>query len=286
MKSLIRVILLGLGRTGREIASVMLSQPGIEFVGAFCRSGGGKAGRDLGEVLGGRDVGIKVRGADELEEFLENNRVDVALDFTSPESTMRHFKALSRHKVRAVIGTTGFTVLQQERLRAIAEKYKNGVVYAPNITLGVNVLMILTNLAASILEGYDATIVETHFKGKKDAPSGTAKKIAQEVQRGAQYRGEECGPEDIPIVAIRAGGVIGRHSVLLQGEYDEIEISHESFSRKAFALGALRAVRQIHGKAGYFEMKDVLDLQKVMHGFMERSSSPPSITALANNGAS
>ena len=275
--------MLGLGRTGKEIAGVLAAQHDIELVGAFCHSGGSKVGMDLGAVLGTRDSGLIVQGADELEDFLERSRVDVAVDFTTPDSTMHHIITLCRHKVRAVIGTTGFNHLQQERLKAIAEKYKNGVVYAPNITLGVNVLMVLTNLAASILDGYDATIVEAHFKGKKDAPSGTAKKIAVEVQKGFEYRDDPCDIADIPVVAIRAGGVIGRHSVLLQGEYDEVEIKHESFSRKAFAAGALKAVRQIHGKTGYYEMQDVLDLQKVMRRFTERSAAH---AALANHGAS
>ncbi len=283
MKNAIRVIMLGLGRTGKEIVNILMAQSDIALVGAFCHSGGSKAGMDLGRVLGSRDIGLMVQGADELEEFLENNRVDVAVDFTTPESTMHHIITLCRYKVRAVVGTTGFTHLQQERLRAIAEKYKNGVVFAPNITLGVNVLMILTNLAASILEGYDATIVETHFKGKKDAPSGTAKKIAAEVQKALEYRDEPCDIGDIPVMAIRAGGVIGRHSVLLQGEFDEVEIKHESYSRKAFAAGALKAVRQIHGRTGYYEMTDVLDLQKVMRRFTERSAAP---AALVNHGAS
>ncbi len=282
MKNAIRVIMLGLGRTGKEIVNILSDQKDIELVGAFCHSGGSKVGLDLGGVIGGRDTGLIVRGADELDEFLEDHRVDVAVDFTTPDSTMLHIATLCRHKVRAVIGTTGFTHLQQERLKAIAERYKNGIVYAPNITLGVNVLMILTNLAASILEGYDATIVETHFKGKKDAPSGTAKKIAAEVQKALEYRDEPCDIGDIPVMAIRAGGVIGRHSVLLQGEYDEVEIKHESFSRKAFAAGALKAVRQIHGKIGYYEMTDVLDLQKVMRRFTERSAP----VALAKHGAS
>lgn len=283
MKNKIRVIMLGLGRTGKEIAGILAAQPDIELAGAFCHSGGSKVGMDLGAVLGARDMGLAVRGADELEEFLESSRVDVAVDFSTPDSTMHHIVTLCRHKVRAVIGTTGFNHLQQERLKVIAEKYKNGVVYAPNITLGVNVLMILTNLAASILDGYDATIVETHFKGKKDAPSGTAKKIAAEVQKALEYRDESCELGDIPVMAIRAGGVIGRHSVLLQGEYDEVEITHESFSRKAFVMGAIKAVRQIHGKIGYYEMADVLDLQRVMRRFIERSASPG---AVATHGAS
>lgn len=271
MQNKIRVIMLGIGRTGKEIASVLSNQPDIELCGAFCRSGGANVGRNLGELLGSRPSRVKVRGADALDGFLDEHTIDVAVDFTRPESTIQNFRVLSNHGVNAVIGTTGFTPLQLEHIKAIAAKHKTGVVYAPNITLGVNVLMVLTNLAVSILESYDCTIIETHFKDKVDAPSGTAKKIAAEAAKGMEAIGLDAS--DISIHAIRAGGIIGKHSVLMAGEFDKLEITHESFSRKAFAAGALRAVRQINGKSGYYEMQDVLNLQRVMRNFINRSTS-------------
>ena len=140
--------------------------------------------------------------------------------------------------------------------------------YAPNITLGVNVLMLLTNLASNILNNYDFQITEIHHKNKKDAPSGTAKKIAVEIQKGLRSSGNEDKNAQVPITAVRAGGVVGKHEVMIIGEDDKIEISHESFSRRAFALGALRAVRFIKGKAGFYEMNDVLNLKKVLNDYL------------------
>ena len=143
--------------------------------------------------------------------------------------------------------------------------------YAPNITLGVNVLMLLTNLTSSLLSNYDFQITEVHHKNKLDSPSGTAKKIAFEIQNGLKNKGITISNTEIPINSVRAGGVIGRHEVMIVGEEDKIEISHESFSRKAFAQGAIKAAQFIHKKSGYYEMRDVLDLDKVLKTYIENN---------------
>lgn len=272
MERNIRACLLGLGRTGKEIAGVLLEQKDIDLVAVFCSEGSEKEGQDLGEVLDTRDTGLIVRGADQLEDVLKKNKIDVAIDFTWPEATLRNCAVLAKHQVRIVVGTTGFNELQQRKLKVLAEKYKTGITYAPNITLGVNVLMLLSNLAASILDGYDCSIVEAHFKDKVDAPSGTAKKIVTELRKGIAYHSNDSEHIDIPVHAIRAGGIIGSHKVVLAGEYDKIEITHESFSRRAFATGAIRAVRLIHQRVGYFEMQDVLDLNQVMQSYIKRTA--------------
>lgn len=142
--------------------------------------------------------------------------------------------------------------------------------YAPNITLGVNVLMLITNIASNILNNYDFQINEIHHKRKKDAPSGTTLKIAKEVQKGLKSSGRDVDESEIPITAVRAGGVVGKHEVMIIGEEDKIEISHESFSRRAFAAGAIRAVKFVFRKTGYFEMTDVLNLSKVLGDYVEK----------------
>lgn len=266
----IQVCLLGLGRTGKEVAAELLRQPDIQLAAVFCTNSSPKVGKDVGEILNMRETGIPVLGADMLEEFLKNHRVDVAIDFTRPEATLSNSVILAQNKVRVVVGTTGFSPLQVEKLKAIAEKYKTGIVYAPNITLGVNVLMVLTNLAASILDGYDCCVLESHFRQKADSPSATAKKIAKEAEMGLEYRDEKG---DVPILAVRAGGIVGVHKVVIAGEYDQIELQHESFSRKAFALGAVKAARKVVSRVGFFEMSDVLDLKRVMESYLRRSES-------------
>lgn len=269
---MIKACISGLGKTGTEIARVLLEQNDIRLVSAICSPQSEKKGRDLGDIMGSGATGVIVEGSDKLEEIIFRTKPDIVVDFSSPEAAIKNAKVLSRMKVNIVVGTTGFSRIALKKLCIIAHKYKNGIVYAPNITLGVNVLMLLTNLAANILNGYDFQITEVHHKNKKDAPSGTARKIAAEIEKGLVSSGRTVDPAGIPITAIRVGGVIGKHEVMIVGNDDKIEISHESFSRKAFAHGALSAIRFIKGRNGYYEMNDVLDLKKVLNDYIENNN--------------
>ncbi|OPZ88698.1 MAG: 4-hydroxy-tetrahydrodipicolinate reductase [Firmicutes bacterium ADurb.Bin419] len=269
---MIRVCISGLGKTGKEIAKVLLEQEDIKLVSAICSPSSDKKGKDLGEVLGNGDTGIIIEGSDNLEKIIFRTRPDIVVDFSNPEAAVRNARIFAKMKVNVVIGTTGFSKIGLRRLFVLANKYRNGIVYAPNITLGVNVLMLLSNLAANILNNYDFQITEIHHKNKKDSPSGTAKKIAVEIEKGLLYSGSINTENQVPITSIRAGGVVGKHEVMIIGEDDKIEISHESFSRRAFALGALRAVRFIKGKIGYFEMNDVLNLKKVLNDYIREDN--------------
>jgi len=270
---MIRVCLVGIGKTGKEIANVLLEQEDIKLVAAVCSPGSLKEGKDLGEIIGHSNTGVIVSGSDKLEEVIFKSKPDVVVDFSSTEATMRNAKIFSRMKVNIVIATTGFSKFALKKLFVLTRKYHNGIVYAPNITLGVNVLMLLTNIASNILNNYDFQITEIHHKRKKDAPSGTAFKIAREIEKGLKSSGKNVSESDIPITAIRAGGVVGKHEVMIIGEEDKIEISHESFSRRAFAVGALRAARFVYRKAGYFEMTDVLNLGKVLGDYAEKENT-------------
>lgn len=260
---MIKVCLIGLGRTGQHIARGILEQKNMELVAAFCSPGSKKKGMDIGSVINAKETKVYVNTSDELEDVIFKTKPDVAVDFSNSSATLKNSKVLSRMKVNMVIGTTGFTDEELKELNNLPYKAHNGIVYAPNITLGVNTVMLLSNIAANILSNYDFQIIETHFKHKKDAPSGTAIKIAAEMERGLNAAG--VYNRDIPIDAIRAGGVIGRHEVQIIGEDDKIEISHESFSRKIFAQGAIQAINFIYKKTGYFEMKEVLDMKKVLY---------------------
>lgn len=268
---MIKVCISGLGRTGKEIAREILNQNDIQLVSVICSPSSKLKNMDLGKVLGIENTGIIIKGSDNLEEIVFRNKPDVVIDFSNPKSALRNAAIFAKYRVNIVIGTTGFSQYDLKRIYVLSRKYKNGVVYAPNITLGVNVLMLLTNLTASLLNSYDFQITEVHHKNKLDSPSGTAKKIALEIQGGLKNTGIGMSAADIPINSVRAGGVIGKHEVMIVGEEDKIEISHESFSRKAFAQGAVKAAKFIHKKSGYFEMKDVLDLERVLKTYIENS---------------
>jgi 4-hydroxy-tetrahydrodipicolinate reductase len=269
---MIRAGLVGLGKTGKEIAKVLLDQKGIKLVTVICSPGSDKKGKDIGEIIGYPETGIIVDTADNLEEVIFRTNPDVVVDFSSTEATMKNSKIFSKMKVNMVICTTGFSKFSLKRLVALTRKYHNGICCAPNITLGVNVLMLISNLAANILNNYDFQITEIHHKRKKDAPSGTALKIAKEVEKGLISSGAKGNEQDVPITAIRAGGVVGMHEVMIIGEQDKIEIKHESFSRKAFAEGAMRAVRYMYKKTGYYEMNDVLKLGDILGDYLKREN--------------
>lgn len=268
---MIKVCISGLGRTGKEIAQAIMGQSDFQLVSAVCSPSSKSRNKDLGSVLGIGNTGIVIRGSDSLEEIIFRDKPDVVIDFSNPKSAIRNAVIFSRYRVNIVIGTTGFSAYELKKIYVLSRKYKNGIVYAPNITLGVNVMMLLTNLTASLLNNYDFQITEVHHKNKFDSPSGTAKKIALEIQGGLGNTGIHIPTAEIPINSVRAGGIIGRHEVMIAGEDDKIEISHESFSRKAFAQGALKAAKFIHKKSGYYEMRDVLDLERVLKAYIENN---------------
>lgn len=268
---MIKIILIGLGKTGQYIAKEILAKNSMKIAAAVCSPSSSKKGEDLGDFLGVPKLGIKISSSDELQKTIFETKPDVAIDFSNHNATIKNAEVLSQMKVNLVIGTTGFSASDINSLKQMAFKFNNGIVYAPNITLGVNVMMLLSNIAATILNSYDFQITETHYKNKKDSPSGTALKLYGEIQNGLEAAGID--DKEIPINAVRAGGVVGKHELLIAGEYDKIEISHESFSRKVFAVGALTAASYIYKKSGYYEMKNVLDLKKILYNYIDNLDS-------------
>ncbi|NLW23765.1 MAG: 4-hydroxy-tetrahydrodipicolinate reductase [Clostridia bacterium] len=244
----------GLGRTGLEIARFLLNQPDIKLVCGFCSPNSSKRGRDLGELLGLSQLNIPIIHPQEIE--LLEEKPQVVIDFSPHEAALENAPLFYEHKINLVMASTGFHDLELKKLKNITLKYNRGIVIAPNITKGVNVLMLLSQIAADILNSYDIEIIEQHHNKKVDIPSGTAIKLANSLPREAQVH------------AVRAGGIIGVHKTMLVGQYDKIEISHESFSRTAFAEGALTAAKFIHNKSGIFEMNHVLDLNNILSKYL------------------
>ncbi len=267
---MIRVCLVGLGRTGKEIAKALLEQKRIKLVSVICSSKSNKTGRPLSDIICCNNSDVVVDSEDNLRQVIFKTKPDVIVDFSKPEATIRNAKFFSKMKINIVIGTTGFSDFSLKRLFVLTQKYHNAICYAPNVTLGVNVLMLLSRLAATILNDYDFQITETHHKNKKDIPSGTALKIKGEIEKGLNECNTHSSDCEVKINAIRAGGVVGKHEVLIVGENDKIEISHESFSRKAFTPGVVKAIEFIHKKVGYYEMTDVLNLQEILENYIEK----------------
>ena len=218
-------------------------------------------------ALGGT---IDLSNSAELATALAGARV--LIDFTRPEGTLTHLAYCAEHGIAMVIGTTGFDEAGKAAIRAAAEK--TAIVFAPNMSVGVNVTLKLLEMAAkNFSEGYDIEIVEAHHRHKVDAPSGTALKMGEVIADALGRDLASCAvygregvtgardPSTIGFATIRGGDIVGDHTVLFAGDGERIEISHKSSSRVAYAQGSLRAARFLADKqTGLFDMHDVLAL--------------------------
>ena len=257
------------GRMGRMLVETVLDAPDATLAGALDVAGAPGIGRDAGEFLG-RPTGVTVTS--DVDAAIAG--ADVLIDFTRPEGTLAHLRACAARRVAMVIGTTGFDEAGRRAIEAAAARI--GIVFAPNMSVGVNVTLKLLEVAASLLgDGYDVEITEAHHRHKVDAPSGTAlgmgRAIAGALGRDLDavatwarhgHTGER-EPGTIGFSVVRGGDIVGDHTVLFAGTGERIEISHRSSSRANYAQGSLRACRFIAGReAGLFDMQDVLGLRQ------------------------
>ncbi len=264
---MIKTCLLGLGRTGSVIAEQLISSPEFNLVSVIAKPQSIKANRKLNDFIK-TNTDLVIKDANSLSEEIQSKNFKVAIDFTSPEASLRNAHILAEKGVHLLLGTTGFNKLQIYELERLVYKHRIGLVYAPNISVGINLLLSMVKTLARLIPNYDVEIVESHHRNKKDSPSGTAIKIAAEIDaiKGREHNKFTYGrkgaslrePSEIGIHAIRAGGIVGVHRVLFAGDADEIEITHRSYSRLVFAEGALKAAKFIHNRKGFFNMEDVL----------------------------
>lgn len=256
------------GRMGRRIMELSILTENTRIAGAFDLPQ--FAGRDL-QLMDSRGMPHQVRlGADAASQLME---ADVLIDFTSAESCLGNVGAAYASGLAAVIGTTGLSATQVEELRVFSSKIP--IVYAPNMSMGVNLLFKLAREVAQRLGlEYNAEIVEIHHNQKKDSPSGTAVRLAEQVARGLglEYPGDTvfgregmvgARPErQIGVHAIRGGDVVGEHTVSFIGCGERIELTHKAHSRDNFARGALRAAHfAVAASPGLYDMQDVLGLK-------------------------
>ncbi len=246
------------GRMGRMLIQAVGASTDCRLSGALDVAG--RAALAPGEVAVTSDLRLGLAGA------------DVLIDFTRPEGTLAHLAACRALGVRAVIGTTGFTPAQQAEIDAAAEQL--AIVQAPNMSVGVNVMLRLLATAARALgEGWDIEVLEAHHRHKVDAPSGTALAMGEVLARArgvdladhAVYARQgvtgERPPGSIGFATLRGGDTVGEHSVWFAGTGERLEISHKSSSRANYADGALRAARFVVGRErGLYGMADVLGL--------------------------
>lgn len=256
------------GRMGRTLIEAVLNAEDMRLAAALDRTFCPELGKDAGELVG-RPCGVGI--TDDFHKALAG--VDCLIDFTRPEGTLAHLSACRQHRVAAVIGTTGFTAEQKEKIQEASRDIP--ITFAPNMAVGVNLVFKLLDMAARVFShGYDIEIIEAHHRHKVDAPSGTALRMGEVVAEAlgrdlkevAIYGREgvtgERDPSTIGFSTIRGGDIVGDHTVMFAGTGERVEITHKSASRMHYALGSLRAVRfMAERENGLFDMQDVLGLR-------------------------
>ena len=255
------------GRMGQMLIEAVTTSGDCTLSGALDIAGSPALGTDPLALLGGQSP---VRITADLRAGLAG--ADVLIDFTRPEGTLAHLAVCRELGVRAVIGTTGLSEAQKAQ---VAEASRDiGIVLAPNMSLGVNVVLKLLDVAARALgEGYDIEVIEAHHRHKVDAPSGTALAMGEVLARATGRQLDDCAvwgrygitgerdPKAIGFSVIRGGDIVGDHTVLFAGTGERIEITHKSASRATYAQGSLRAARFVAARPpGLYGMNDVLGL--------------------------
>ena len=252
------------GRMGRMLIEAVLESPDLQLAVALDRKGSPALGQDAGAFLG-RETGVGI--TDDLDALAQ---ADCLIDFTRPEPTLAHLQACVRHGTKVVLGTTGFDAAGHAAIEAAAQQI--AIVFAPNMSVGVNATLKLLDMAARLLDsGYDVEVFEAHHRNKIDAPSGTALIMGETVAKAwgkplsevaTWARHGETGAREtgrIGFSSVRGGDIVGEHTVYFCGTGERIEITHRSSSRATYAQGSLRASRFLAGKQnGLYSMQDVL----------------------------
>lgn len=268
---MIKAIVIGAaGRMGHMIINAINQAEGIELSGGTEQKGHPAVGKDIGEINGLETLGIPV--SEDLQSIVD--RCDVIIDFTAPRVSINNLKVASENNKAIVIGTTGFSDEEKGEIRKTAKTAR--CVLAPNMSVGVNLMFKLVEEMTEIIgKDYDIELIEAHHRLKKDAPSGTAVKLAEIIADvlkrdldkvgvfGRKGMIGERSDEEIGIQTIRGGDVVGEHTVMYLGGGERIEITHKAHSRDNFARGAVRAALWIVGQEpGLYDMLDVLGLKK------------------------
>lgn len=256
------------GRMGKTLIEACQQAEGCSVNAAIERPGTSLIGADVGELAGLGVLNVKL--VDDVNSVV--NDFDTLIDFTSIETTLNNLQICKNNGKQIIIGTTGFDDQQKEIIKQAAEQ--TAVVFAPNMSVGVNLCLKLLQTAASILnEDYDIEVVEAHHRHKVDAPSGTALRMGEVIAETLGRDLKDCAvygreghtgarkPGTIGFETIRAGDIVGDHTVMFATDGERVEITHKASSRMTFAKGAVRAAKWLQDKdKGLYDMQDVLGL--------------------------
>jgi 4-hydroxy-tetrahydrodipicolinate reductase len=256
------------GRMGRAVVRAIQQTAGVELIAAIDKPASPRLGQDVGELAAAGHLGLAV--TDRIEPHLRSNTV--IIEFTQPEASLGYLGAAAKKSVPIVIATTGFSPRQSAEIKRLSRRAPT--LLSSNTSLGVNVLVSLVAKAAEILgDDYDVEIIEAHHRLKKDAPSGTALSLGRAVAGALNRDLDKVGihgrkgiigersKKEIALLSVRAGDIIGEHTVIFGGIGERLEFTHRAHSRDTFAHGAIHAAQWLAGqKPGLYDMQDVLAL--------------------------
>ena len=256
------------GRMGTAVVRAVAQAAGMALVAAIDKPGSARLGKDAGEISGAGNLGITL--SDAIEPYLSPGTV--IIDFTRPEASLDYLRAAAKEAVPIVIATTGFDPRQTTEIKRLSRR--TPALLSANTSLGVNVLVsLLGNVAKMLGDDYDVEIVEAHHRFKKDAPSGTALALGRVVAGALNRNFDQVGihgrkgiagersKKEIAVLSVRAGDIVGDHTVIFAGVGERLEFIHRAHSRDTFAKGAVRAAQWLaHQKPGFYGMQDVLGL--------------------------
>ena len=266
---MIKVIVCGgCGRMASKVAQLIYQDSELKLMGIVESSTHPDIGKEWGATVGQSKTGIMV--VDNLESIIQD--ADQIVEFTNPKVSLQHLEIVAKYKKTMIIGTTGFSGEEMAKMKSLSQNIP--FLFSPNMSLGVNLLFKLAaETAVSLGDSYDIEIIESHHRFKKDAPSGTAKKLAQEIAKAKNINLDEVGiygrqgligerkREEIGIHSIRGGDITGEHTVMFTALGERIELTHRAHSRDTFAHGTIQSIKFMEGKpASSYEMKDVLKI--------------------------
>jgi 4-hydroxy-tetrahydrodipicolinate reductase len=268
MKEIKAIVVGAAGKMGGRIVHIIQESPGIKLFRAIERPDHPSIGRDMGEMIGLGKMGVL------LEGDLKGGGGDVIINFTNPQVSIESLEFAKKTGLAAVIGTTGFSPEQMERVKELSKSVR--CVLSPNMSVGMNVMFRVVQEVAKVLgPEYDIEILEAHHRLKKDSPSGTAVRLGELIAKAAGRDFGQVGvygrkgmvgertKEEIGMQVIRAGDIVGEHTVLFGGIGERLEIIHRSHSRDNFARGAVKAALWVVNQAnGLYDMQDVLGLKR------------------------
>ena len=270
MKNLLKIIIVGAsGKMGQTLIKQIINDSDLKLIGAIDQSDCPSLGLDAGALFGIK-TGVII--SDDLKSIIQEG--DFVIDFTRPKASMSYLELSMKNNIKYVLGTTGFN--EKEKNNILLASKQIPICFAPNMSVGVNLLFSLVEEATRILhKDYDIEIIESHHSEKVDAPSGTALRLGETVAKAANLNVKENSvfdrkgemkkrkKSDIGFSVIRGGDIVGDHTVLYAGEGERIELTHKAGSRSNFAVGAIKAVKFLTNHSnGLFDMLDVLNIKK------------------------